>query len=112
MRIESINDICLLLLKDVPKINRIIYAREKGEPREVDHMGGQGYRSAGPRRSNMCDDDDYYDNKLRNDREYRDRLDSIHDRYPHFNADLAEFNREDPDEAERRARTDDYMNFW
>ncbi len=44
--------------------------------------------------------------------EYMDKLNSIHDRYPDFDADAAAFRHEDPEEAERNARIDDYFNNW
>ncbi len=45
-------------------------------------------------------------------REYEEKLSDIQDRYPDFDAKEAAFWGEDPEEAERKARIDDYLNNW
>lgn len=44
--------------------------------------------------------------------EYEQKLRDIHEKYPDFDDRRAAYLGEDPETAERTARTDDYLNYW
>ncbi|MCR5100505.1 MAG: hypothetical protein K6B41_04020 [Butyrivibrio sp.] len=45
-------------------------------------------------------------------RAYENGLNDIHDRYPHFDMDMARYEHPNLEAAERQARMDDYLMNW
>lgn len=108
------NDICNYMLSEIESYNRPQHKTPIHHSKHYDDDIND-YRKYMDTSSDLDELDELEAEQQRQwdeQEEYEQKLHDIHERYPDFDDRRAAYLGEDPETAERTARTDDYLNYW
>ena len=105
------NDICNYMLSEIESYNRPQHKTTIHHSKHYDDDIND-YRKYMDTSSDLDELEAEQQRQWDEQEEYEQKLRDIHERYPDFDDRRAAYLGEDPETAERTARTDDYLNYW